>query len=71
MADEWSRFKSVQIRPYWRIIQGTVLHARNQDFHGKRFDLHVQARSSIWHSESEGHVESSVAAAQTDDEAGR
>lgn len=66
MASPGSRVESVEIRPDRRIIQGAVLHARDQDFAGKRFDLDITPTASSWASESDGGVEHSDAAAQAD-----
>ena len=66
MASPGFRVESCDIRPHWRIIQGIVLHTRDQDFTGKRFDLHVAPAASAWASKPDSKVKGPRTGEQAD-----
>ena len=62
-----SAAKGGKIRPDRRIIQGFVLHARDQDFAGIRFAFNVADCASIWHCQFESKLDSASTAAEGED----
>jgi len=56
-----------EIRPHRRRSQGTLAHARRQDFDAIRFDLHIADCSRRGNSESGREVESADSGAQAED----
>jgi hypothetical protein len=45
------------VRPDRSLIHGTVRNARRQSCGSRKLDLHITDTASIWHSESDGEVE--------------
>lgn len=61
-----SAWEGSDVRPDRSLIHGTVLNARCQNCGCRKLDLHITDAASLWHSESDGKIESADTAEEAD-----